>query len=226
VPPHQSCHGYPGITIPRDLKKPVLKINALHQGPRAAEVSTEDAGNLHATLLLSIGCRIMLVENLWTERGLVNGAFGIRDIIWKEGDSEARYRAPFLLLVKFDNYTGPGFLRTGNGDILVPIFKSTREFFRDRVSCTRTQFPVALAYTITVHKAQGITVPPVLNITARDFAPGLTYVAVSRVKTLDGVLFEESFDFDRFRRRPSGLATMRQVDLDRRRQQHVLHLSH
>jgi ATP-dependent DNA helicase PIF1 len=172
----------------------------------------------------------MLVENLWTERGLVNGAFGtVRDIIWKEGDSEGRCRAPFALLVKFDNYTGPEFLRTGNGDIciLMPIFKSTREFFRDRISCTRTQFPVTLAYAIIVHKAQGITVPrAVLNITARDFALGLTYVTVARVKTLDGVLFEESFDFDRFRRRPSGLATMRPADLDHRRQQHVLHLSH
>jgi ATP-dependent DNA helicase PIF1 len=109
----------------------------------------------------------------------------------------------------------------------VPIFKSAREFFRNRISCARTQFPVTLAYAITVHKVQGITVPrAVLNITARDFAPGLTYVTVPRVKTLDGVLFEESFDFDHFRRRPSGLATMRQADLDRRRQQHVLHLSH
>jgi ATP-dependent DNA helicase PIF1 len=155
-----------------DSKKPVLKVNALHRGPQAAEVSTEDAGNLHATLLLSIGCRIMSVENRWTERGLVNGAFGTaHDIIWKEGDSEARYRAPFALLVKFDNCTGPEFLRTGNGDILVPIFKSTREFFRDRIPCTRTQFPITLAYAITIHKAQGMTVPrAVLNITARGFA--------------------------------------------------------
>lgn len=207
----------------RDSKKPVIKINALHHGLRAAEASTEDAGNLQAILLLSIGSRIMLMENLWTERGLVNGAFGtIHDIIWKEGDGEVRHRAPFALLVKFDGYTGPGFLRTENDDILVPIFMSTREFFRGNVSCTRTQFPMALAYAITIHKAQGITVPrTVLNIAARDFAPGLTYVAVSRVKTLDGVLFEESFDFDRFRRRPSDLAKMRQADLDRRRRQHV-----
>jgi hypothetical protein len=70
----------------RDLNRPVLKINALHHGPRAEHASTEDAGNLEATLLLSIGCRIMLLENLWTEHGLVNGAFGtVHEIVWQEG---------------------------------------------------------------------------------------------------------------------------------------------
>jgi len=113
----------------RDLNRPVLKINALHHGPRAEHASTEDAGNLEATLLLSIGCRIMLLENLWTEHGLVNGAFGtVHEIVWQEGDGEAGHRTPFALLVKFDHYTGPGFLCTENDEILVPIFVSTREF--------------------------------------------------------------------------------------------------
>ena len=155
----------------------------------------------------------MLLENLWTEHGLVNGAFGtVHEIVWQEGDGEARHRAPFALLVKFDKYTGPGFLHTENDDILVPVFMSTREFRLGNVSCTRTQFPVALGYAITVHKSQGLTVPmAVFNITARDFTPGLTYIAISRVKTLDGVLFEESFDLDRFRRRPSDFVRMRSI---------------
>jgi ATP-dependent DNA helicase PIF1 len=207
----------------RDLNRPVLKVNSLNNCPRAAQASTEDAGNLQATLFLSIGCRIMLLENLWTEHGLVNGAFGtVHEIVWQEGDGEARHRAPFALLVKFDKYTGPGFLHTENDDILVPVFMSTREFRLGNVSCTRTQFPVALGYAITVHKSQGLTVPmAVFNITARDFTPGLTYVAISRVKTLDGVLFEESFDLDRFRRRPSDFVRMRLADVERRRSQHV-----
>jgi hypothetical protein len=42
-----------------------------------------------------------------------------------------------------------------------------------------------------------------LNIKERDFAPGLSYVAVSWVKTLDGLMFEESFDLARFQNKPS-----------------------
>jgi hypothetical protein len=60
----------------------------------------------------------------------------------------------------------------------------------------------------------------VFNITARDFTPGLTF-AISRVKTLDGVLFEEPFDFDRFRRLASDFARMRLADIERRCLQHV-----
>jgi ATP-dependent exoDNAse (exonuclease V) alpha subunit len=76
---------------------------------------------------------------------------------------------------------------------------------------------------MTVHKAQGITVPrAVPNISSRDFASGLTYVAVSRVKTLDGLLFEEPFDFERFRRTQTSLAMrMRKHDAERRAEEHV-----
>ncbi|OXV07313.1 hypothetical protein Egran_04923 [Elaphomyces granulatus] len=82
-------------------------------------------------------------------------------------------------------------------------------------------FPVTIAYAITVHKAQGITVEQaVLNITDRDFAPGLTYVATSRVKSLYGLLFEESFDFERFRPTESATSRMRKEDIARRRHEH------
>lgn len=59
------------------------------------------------------------------------------------------------------------------------------------------QFPLTLAYTMEIHKAQGSIVSrAVLNISGREFSPGLTYVAVSHVKTLKGILFEEAFNFD------------------------------
>ncbi|KAG5972380.1 hypothetical protein E4U58_006660 [Claviceps cyperi] len=54
---------------------------------------------------------------------------------------------------------------------------------------TRTQFPLTVAYAITVHKSQGTTLDrAVVDVSAKDFSPGLSYVAVSRVKTLDGIM--------------------------------------
>ena len=209
----------------RDLRRPVIKINALHEGKDAEKASTEEGGNLPATLLLSIGARVMLLENIWTERGLVNGAFGVvRDIVWRAEDGDPRHNPPFALLIKFDNYSGPSLVTTSEDtDIIVPIFLSTREFVKGNTPCTRIQFPITLAYAITVHKSQGLTVKrAVLNIADRDFTPGLTYVAVGRVETLDGVLFEESFDFhERFKRRVTKTMEWREQDANRRRREHV-----
>jgi hypothetical protein len=83
----------------------------------------------------------------------------IHDIVWQEGDGDPRHRAPFALLVKFDNYSGLGLLQTGGDDVHVPIPAVLQV-----LSWSRSQFLVMLAYAI-----------------------------------LDGVSFEEPFDFDRFR---------------------------
>ena len=66
------------------------------------------------------------------------------------------------------------------GQKLVPIFTSTREWTRGTVQCKRTQFPLHVAYAITIHKGQGISVDcAVLNLSGEDdFSPGLTYVAI------------------------------------------------
>ena len=75
----------------------------------------------------------------------------------------------------------------------------------------------------TVHKAQGIAVPrAVLNITDREFSTRLQYVAISRVKTLDGILFEEPFDYEQMvNRHTSPIVRMRNGDYDRCRGQHM-----
>ena len=105
---------------------------------------------------------------------------------------------------------------------MVPIFRSRRDFYRGAASYSRTQFPVTNAYAITVHKAQGMTVEKaVLNLSSRDFVPGLSYVAVSRVKTLRGILFEESFDYERFQVRQNETVRSRNADRERRANQHI-----
>lgn len=83
--------------------------------------------------------------------------------------------------------------------------------------CSRTQFPLTIAYAIIIYKSQGMTLPKVvLNIT-KDFSPGLTYVAMSRVRSLQDIMFEEPFSFDRFKGKPSSLAIQRWGDKNRRR---------
>ena len=53
---------------------------------------------------------------------------------------------------------------------------------------TLTQYPLKLAWAITIHKSQGMTFERMhLDLTRGTFAPGQTYVAVSRMRTLEGL---------------------------------------
>jgi uncharacterized protein YpbB len=66
----------------------------------------------------------------------------------------------------------------------------------DEVIGTFEQYPVKLAWAITVHKSQGLTFERAVIDVSEAFADGQVYVALSRLRSLDGLIMRTRIDPD------------------------------
>ena len=173
------------------INRPIAVIKAIHAGNGAAKASSEDAGGLDPILYLSHTAHVMLIVNLWVEAGLVNEAMGtVISICYQTGRPP---NLPLAVMVHFDNYTGPTLQ-----DNTVPIIPIRRTWINSGFHCSRLQIPLRLAWAVTIHKSQGLTLDKlVIDIGKKDFSSGLTYIACSRVRHLKDLLFIAPFSFQR-----------------------------
>jgi ATP-dependent DNA helicase PIF1 len=126
------------------------------------------------TLQLKIGAQVMLLKNLDTEAGLVNGSLG--EVVAIKERPGCKYP-----VVEFTN------------GAKLEIDQAEWQIVRSKhdVLASRRQIPLRLAYAITAHKAQGATLDKVRVHLKRCFAPGQAYVALSRCKTLEGLFIAD-----------------------------------
>lgn len=121
-------------------------------------------------LQLKIGAKVMMVRNNF-EKGYSNGTLGKIDDI-KEDEEGNEYPVVKLLdgrLMHLEKETWSIDSETGT---------SLASF---------EQFPLRLAWAITVHKSQGMTLDEAEVDLSKTFETGQGYVALSRVKSLDGL---------------------------------------
>ena len=160
---------------------PVIKFVAENCGcfspSELAAVSSDVACGLSQNLLISIGSRIMLRKNLWTDAGLVNGALGyIAGVVFTDCDR----MLPNYLLIEFDGYLGPLFLPEHLKVVPISTFKGDFEY--ESKNCTCIQFPIVLAWVITIHKYQEMILDKVvIDIGKKEIVAELIFVVISYV---------------------------------------------
>ena len=171
--------------------QPIATIKAVHTGPNAGKVSADDAGGLEAVVCLAKSARVMLTSNLCVDVGLVNGAMGtVQAICYRTGGPPD---LPIAVMIHFDSYSGPTF-----PDGTVPITPLRRCWSSSGGQCSRLQLPLKLAWAVTIHKSQGLTLDKVvIDVGKREFSTGLTFVACSRVRRLQNILFTPPFPYQR-----------------------------
>lgn len=136
------------------------------------------------TLSFKIGAQVMMLTNDPADRW-VNGTIGrVSDVTFgQRGDRDER--GPVVVV----DFTGGEVAEVAlhTWDVTRPI--ASGGDMRHEVIGTYTQFPFALAWAITIHKSQGQTLDRlVVDLSGGTFATGQLYVALSRCRSLDGLV--------------------------------------
>jgi hypothetical protein len=183
--------------------QPIVRIDALHDdnSSSSASKSSEFTRRLSSTLYLSRGSKIMLLWNINSNIGLVNGATGIvKDFLYEEGKSAPTL--PQIIVVQMNSYTGPPFFTNPGQENWIPLLPQTYTWSstNEKIEHFRTQFPIALAWGLTVWKAQGMTISTKLRYDLGKSEPeaGITYVALSRVTDINNICIGNGCTLDRY----------------------------
>lgn len=127
------------------------------------------------TLRLKVGAPVMLIRNLAHENEqYYNGKIGVVKVI-----------SPDRLTIEFGNKSiSLGRAIWQNFDF---IFDDSSQTVKGKVTGSFQQFPVRLAWAITIHKSQGLTFEHAVVDVKKSFAAGQVYVALSRLRSIEGL---------------------------------------
>lgn len=130
------------------------------------------------TLTLKEGAQIMLIKNDKGEsRRYFNGKIGIIAAITDD-----------KIVIEFPDEPDPLPLEKETWKNVRYHFNAEKDKIEEEELGTFSQYPIRLAWAITIHKSQGLTFTKAVIDAGRSFAPGQVYVALSRLVSLDGLV--------------------------------------
>jgi len=170
-----------GKIIPPEIMQ---RCNTLTQGDKELELDLLlNNSQCNRILRLKKGAAVMCTINLDMENGICNGSQGIVVDIIENGKNVTP-------IIKFSN----GLVRR-----ISPNFWQSEEYPTLAVS----QYPLCLAWALTIHKIQGATLSMAeIDIGRSIFEFGQTYVALSRIQSLEG-LYLSAFEPGKIRANPT-----------------------
>lgn len=132
-------------------------------------------------LELKVGAQVIFVKNDMDKRW-VNGTIGVIEGVDIEG------KCIYVITDDGEHY-----------DVVPEQWENVKYKYNEQekkieedLLGTFTQFPIKLAWAITIHKSQGLTFNKVnIDLTGGAFVGGQTYVALSRCRSLDGIKLKQ-----------------------------------
>jgi tRNA uridine 5-carbamoylmethylation protein Kti12 len=130
-------------------------------------------------LQLKVGAQVMFIKNDLADKGkrYFNGKIGVV--------TELQHNKIFVQCK--DDETPIEVTREKWENIRYTLDKATRNVSED-VLGSFSQYPLRLAWAITIHKSQGLTFEKAIIDAGKAFAPGQVYVALSRCTNLEGLV--------------------------------------
>jgi len=147
---------------------------------------------------LCVGAQVMLLRNLDTLEGRVNGSRGVVVSFVRAGDViSPSASAPAMSVCGYvDDEAArrwgvdrplPVVRFADDGrELVIPPARITYDLYGTG-TCSRVQVPLKAAWAITVHKSQGMTLDAVAVSLCDMFAVGQAYVALSRARSVEGL---------------------------------------
>jgi ATP-dependent DNA helicase PIF1 len=127
-------------------------------------------------LVLKQGAQVMMLKNTFHEDGISNGSLGVVEDFTDKGMPVVRFTNRKKITIEPEEWLAEEY----NIDEQLMVTKATVR-----------QIPLLPAWAITVHKSQGMTLDYVQCDLSSAFEEGQVYVALSRVKTLEGLYVKD-----------------------------------